>query len=217
MAVTNRKSREPSRSAIMSCARREVGPSAPAGTGTRAPSPRRRNLFSFSLFSPPLAAVRPRGLSAIPAALSSLALGALLLLASAPAAAQTVAADREALVALYDATGGANWTNSTNWKTAAPLGEWYGVTTDAADRVTRLSLGDNGLTGPIPEELGSLSNLEWLSLSRNELTGPIPEELGSLSNLEVLALGGNALTGPIPEELGSLSSLSLLALWRERS
>ena len=29
--------------------------------------------------------------------------------------------------ALYDATGGASWTNNTNWKTSAPLSEWYGV------------------------------------------------------------------------------------------
>ena len=77
----------------------------------------------------------------------------------------------------------------------------------------RLALGGNALTGPIPEELGSLSSLSELYLWGNELTGPIPEELGSLSNLERLALGGNALTGPIPEELGSLSSLSELYLW----
>ena len=35
--------------------------------------------------------------------------------------------DRAALAALYDATGGAGWANSTNWRTSAPLGEWYGV------------------------------------------------------------------------------------------
>ena len=40
----------------------------------------------------------------------------------------SVATDRAALVALYDATGGEAWWRSTNWKTAAPLGEWYGVT-----------------------------------------------------------------------------------------
>ena len=44
------------------------------------------------------------------------------------------------------------------------------------------------------------------------MTGPIPEALGSLSNLEVLSLGGNALTGPIPEELGNLSNLEVLSL-----
>ena len=53
------------------------------------------------------------------------------------AAAQgNAASDRAALDALYDATGGPDWTDSTNWKTSAPIGEWFGVTTDAAGRVT---------------------------------------------------------------------------------
>ena len=32
--------------------------------------------------------------------------------------------ERAVLEALCDATGGAGWTDSANWKTAAPLGEW---------------------------------------------------------------------------------------------
>ena len=43
----------------------------------------------------------------------------------------SVESDRAALEALYDATSGPDWTDSTSWKTSAPLGEWYGVTTDA--------------------------------------------------------------------------------------
>ena len=62
--------------------------------------------------------------------------------------------DREVLEALYDATGGARWTDGTGWKTPAPLGEWYGVTTGAAGRVTGLGLADNGLTGAIPAGVG---------------------------------------------------------------
>ena len=123
-----------------------------------------------------------------------------------------VATDRAALVALYDATGGETWKNSTNWKTAAPLGEWYRVTTGAGGRVTGLTLNNNALTGPIPEALGSLSNLKWLYLVYNELTGPIPETLGSLSNLQSLGLDYNALTGPIPGALGNLSNLESLYL-----
>ena len=123
-----------------------------------------------------------------------------------------VATDRAALVALYDATGGETWTNSTNWKTDAPLGEWYGVRTGGGGRVTRLYLGWNELTGPIPEVLGGLSNLVSLDLYYNELTGPIPDALGDLSNLESLRLGWNGLTGPIPEVLGGLSNLVSLDL-----
>ena len=45
--------------------------------------------------------------------------------------------DRAALVALYNATGGANWTNNDGWLTNAPIGQWHGVTTDDSGRVTR--------------------------------------------------------------------------------
>ena len=43
--------------------------------------------------------------------------------------------DRAALVALYNATDGPNWVSNENWLTDAPLGEWYGVDTDASGRV----------------------------------------------------------------------------------
>ena len=68
----------------------------------------------------------------------------------------SAASDRAALEALYDATGGASWNDSTNWKSAAPLDEWYGVTADASGRVTELRLGENGLIGSIPTALGRL-------------------------------------------------------------
>ena len=59
--------------------------------------------------------------------------------------------------------------------------------------------GSNGrLTGPIPAELGDLSNLEFLDLGTNRLTGPIPAELSNLSNLSELQLLGNQLTGCVP-------------------
>ena len=122
------------------------------------------------------------------------------------------ASDRAALEALYDITGGEGWTNRTNWKTAARLGDWHGVTTDADGRVTDLSLHRNGLAGPLPPALGSLSRLESLDLGRNGLTGPIPATLGSLASLESLILSRNDFTGPLPPALGRLANLELISL-----
>ena len=50
------------------------------------------------------------------------------------------AVDTEPLVALYNATDGANWTNNTNWLTNEAISEWHGVTTNSDGRVTRLEL-----------------------------------------------------------------------------
>ena len=120
--------------------------------------------------------------------------------------------DREILVALYETTGGPNWTYSDNWLTDAPLDQWYGVSTGGGDRVVRLFLHINGLVGLIPSELGKLSALQSLKLSGNDLSGYIPLELGSLARLEKLFLHSNSLTGPIPLELGRLTNLEELIL-----
>ena len=122
--------------------------------------------------------------------------------------------DRAALMALYNATDGNNWTDSTNWGTDEPLDQWHGVRTDDAGRVVRLDVHVNNLTGSIPPELGTLTNLEFLRLYENNLTGRIPSELGALTNLKELKLDNNNLTGPIPSELGSLTNLELLHLYR---
>ena len=72
--------------------------------------------------------------------------------------------DRAALVALYNATDGPNWTNNHNWLSEAPIGEWYGVTTDDDGRVTDKAMGkqpdrfDSGRSGQFaqPSAIGSV-------------------------------------------------------------
>ena len=132
--------------------------------------------------------------------------------------------DREVLEALYDVTGGPDWTNNDNWLTDSPLGDWHGVGVDSEGRVASLSLWGNALAGSIPPELGSLTRLISLQLGGtagsnvrvrkvgNGLTGPIPPELGNLSELRSLSLSNNNLTGSIPSELGNLSNLQGLHL-----
>ena len=131
--------------------------------------------------------------------------------------------DRAALVAVYRATGGHDWTNSTNWLSAAPLGDWHGVEVNEHGRVSGLRLGGwdevarnylgNGLTGSLPPELGTLSHLRWLEIGGNSgLTGAIPAALGNLADLEALFLQANWLTGSIPAALGRLGNLQWLGL-----
>ena len=129
-----------------------------------------------------------------------------------PANETSVDTDRAALAAFYHAAGGPDWINNRNWLSDEPLGTWNGVSTNAAGRVTALSLIENNLDGSIPRELGNLSNLEALILVDNQLSGSIPPELGQLSNLEGLGLSSNQLTGTIPPQLGKLSNLEGLGL-----
>ena len=131
---------------------------------------------------------------------------------SASAQTGTASTDRAALVALYNATGGANWTHNTNWLSNRPIGEWQGVTTDNDGRVTQLTLGETNLVGSIPAELGNLSNLSGLYLYRNRLSGEIPSELGNLSSLKRMSLDRNQLSGEIPSALGNLSNIERMRL-----
>ena len=124
----------------------------------------------------------------------------------------TPTSDRTALIALYNATDGANWANNKNWISDASMGDWYGVITDRTGRVTGLSLEGNRLSGQIPPELGNLSRMATLKLYENRLSGPIPPQLGNLNYLVTLNLTQNQLSGQIPPELGSLSYLEILAL-----
>ena len=143
---------------------------------------------------------------------TALALGLALsaTLAGAPALAAIPAAERSALLALYNSTDGANWWNTSNPWTGASGTEctWHGVTCSGpagSERVTALKLNFNGLTGTVPASLMGLTQLTSLNLRQNTLSGAIPL-LGGLSKLVALDLGNNQFSGPIPA-LGTLTAL----------
>ncbi len=120
--------------------------------------------------------------------------------------------DSLALVAIYNATNGPNWTTNTNWLQSGQNADtWHGVTVTEG-RVTDLRLPFNQLTGNIPIELGNLTELTFLNLVSNQLTGNIPTELGGLTRLTDLYLSFNQLDGPIPALIGNLTELTFLSL-----
>ena len=83
--------------------------------------------------------------------------------------------DREALVSLYRATGGTDWTRSENWLGDGILHEWHGVSTDSLGRVATLDLSSNGLTGRFPVSLAALTSMTSLRIDGNAgLIGPLP-------------------------------------------
>ena len=125
--------------------------------------------------------------------------------------AQVVEQDSLALVALYDSTDGANWTNNENWLTGI-VSTWFGITV-LGDRVSKVELENNNLVGIIPAEIGNLTNLTELNLTNNQLTGEIPTEIGNLINLTRLKLSRNQLTGEILAEISNLTNLTLVYIF----
>lgn len=142
-----------------------------------------------------------------------------------------------ALVALYNATGGPNWLDNTNWLTDEL--PWHGVEIESG-HVISIDLSCNYLGGQLPDEIcdlpwllyldldqmcgprmggsipsriGNLTNLVHLDLGDNALTGAIPAGIANLTNLSHLDLSYNCLTGCIPADIGNLASLSILNLF----
>ncbi|PKI50607.1 hypothetical protein CRG98_028994, partial [Punica granatum] len=78
---------------------------------------------------------------------------------------------------------------------------WNMVGCSAEGFVVSLLLQNNQLSGPIPVEIGKLSQLQTLDLSGNQIDGEIPSSLGYLTHLTYLDLSFNNLSGPTPKIL----------------
>jgi hypothetical protein len=106
-------------------------------------------------------------------------------LPQSPTTPKRLAADeRDALIALYHATGGSQWSDKSGWLGSPGTEcEWHGVTcgypadAEAMPFVESIELSQNNLVGAIPPELGRLKKLQWLSIFFNRLTGRVPESL----------------------------------------
>ena len=115
--------------------------------------------------------------------------------------------DRQTLIALYNATGGTNWNNNTNWCTDAPLNKWYGVEVNQQGRVIGLTFdglgqygeGGNNLRGNA--DFSKLTELISLKCNDNHLTSI---NVSGLKKLENLYCGNNELTSLNVSELNNL-------------
>ncbi|MDC8001809.1 T9SS type A sorting domain-containing protein [Aequorivita todarodis] len=128
--------------------------------------------------------------------------------------AQVPQIERDALMALYNSTDGANWVDNTNWGSGNPVSTWFGVVVEnigGTDHVTELNMEFNNLVGTIPSEIGDLSEINRLVFWSNELTGTIPPELGNCLKMKLISLEENSLSGSIPLSFANWSELE--ALW----
>ena len=118
------------------------------------------------------------------------------------------------LQTLYEATGGANWSDAGGWRVYAPAGDpcitrthfsgigCYDPCDDAIEgpdcrlgRISRLDRSWNSVGGTLPTQLGLLDQLDWLDLSENQISGTLPSQLGKLDRMTHFFLQGNSISG----------------------
>ena len=78
-------------------------------------------------------------------------------------------------------------------------------------KLQMVHLSNSQLNGPLPAWLESLP-LTNLVLYNNRFTGPIPAEIGNLTNIFELGLSSNMLTGEIPATFSNMTHLGSLNL-----
>lgn len=125
-----------------------------------------------------------------------------------------------------------------SWQAETPLEKWRGLTLQKIDghmQVTELKIENakgrlspaigklrhlkklefwcSDIQGEFPEELGNLSNLEFLKIDQaGNMASFLPESIGNLRSLQSLTLRTLPLT-TLPQSLGNLPSLEELEIW----
>lgn len=130
--------------------------------------------------------------------------------------AEVPTSEKDALMALYNATDGANWIYTANWNTTTAVTLWYGVTVatiNNQDHVTGINLSNNSLNGTLPAEIGDFPELKTLAMENNaQLIGSIPAQIGNLLNLKDLSFWNCNLSGTIPAEIGNCTKIFTISL-----
>uniref|UniRef100_A0A2N9HQ09 Protein kinase domain-containing protein n=1 Tax=Fagus sylvatica TaxID=28930 RepID=A0A2N9HQ09_FAGSY len=126
-----------------------------------------------------------------------------LLTLSSFTAADDAAAMSKLLAALSPAPSG--------WSATTACCNWKNVNCDSTGRVTSIKLVSQGLSGTLPSDLNTLTQLTSLSLQSNSLSGPIPP-LANLSSLQQLYLDNNNFTSIPNGFFQGLTSLQILTL-----
>ncbi|XP_071713290.1 receptor-like kinase TMK4 [Rutidosis leptorrhynchoides] len=81
----------------------------------------------------------------------------------------------------------------STWQTTTNYCDWEGIACDNEKRVTVINIPEKSLTGTLPDDVNTLTQLKTLALQRNSLSGELPS-LANLSLLEEVYLDGNNFT-----------------------
>ena len=122
--------------------------------------------------------------------------------------------DCATLLAIKDTLRGSG---SLNWVLGTPIANWNGITVSGTpQRVTKLKLASQSLTGGIPAQLIDLDGLNELKLAGNQLTGclPLAVKNEAPSNNDLTALGlDDCQPAPNKPSVGTIAETSIALSW----
>jgi len=145
----------------------------------------------------------------------------------------------DALQILYSSTNGPYWDRRCRWNLlqhpdySAPCSNWHGVKCNNICSVVELNLYKCLLSGKIPSQLSTLSDLQVIDFHNNYLSGTLPilelpflkelvlyfnsltgtiSSIRNLKRLEVFELEHNSISGSIPSDLMTISTLTYIDL-----
>ncbi|XP_020999690.1 receptor-like protein EIX2 [Arachis duranensis] len=81
---------------------------------------------------------------------------------------------------------------------------------DTAERLGRLDISNNYLSGLIPDCWENFKSLAYIDVSNNNFSGQVPTSMGSVLELSVLILRNNSLTGELPFSMKHCDNLVML-------
>jgi hypothetical protein len=123
---------------------------------------------------------------------------------------------RYILGVLYYATNGEFWPDIQFLNPNVHECDWYGIACNTTD-VNVLDISGKNLTGTLPLEIESLTNLYLLRLRDNFISGTLPDRIfKSLDKLIWIDLSENQLGGTIPQNVGNFSVVEDLYLSNNR-
>ena len=124
--------------------------------------------------------------------------------------------EKQALIDLYNATGGENWINNTNWLSDEPVSEWYGIEVEDG-HVVGIDLYSNNLVGILPESIKNLNYLTIFYASLNKLSGVLID-LSEITSLGRLSLYNNNYSfADLEPNYESLSKINFSLLSPQKS
>jgi hypothetical protein len=69
------------------------------------------------------------------------------------------------------------------------------------------TFGANALSGPVPKEIGLLTDLRSLAIDMNNFSGSLPPEIGNCTRLVKMYIGSSGLSGEIPSSFANFVNL----------